>query len=82
MLSEFGGHCKKPHINHAQFCGFLGFEFFVVGLFMLQAAKKSFGRGVIPAITFSAHTLPHAHHGQMLAIFPAGILAAPIGMMQ
>jgi len=48
----------------------------------LQAAKKAIGRRVIPPITFSAHALLHLHDRQMLTIFSARILAAPVGMMQ
>jgi len=52
MLSAIDGHCKQPHIDHAQFRRLLGFEFFVVELFMLQAAEKAFRRRIIPTICF------------------------------
>jgi len=73
---------KSQIINHTQFGRFLGFEFFVVELFIFQTAKKSFGRRIVPAIAFAAHALLHTNHRQMLAIFPTRILAAAIRVMQ
>ena len=55
---------------------------------MLKATEKPFRRGVIPqgqplpAITFPAHTLSHFHDRQMLTVFMAGSLAAPIRVVE
>ena len=53
---------KSQIIDYAQFRCCFGFKFFVVELFIFQAAKKSFGWRIIPTIAFAAHALFHAHY--------------------
>jgi hypothetical protein len=74
MKSVLGSHCKKPNNRSRSVLPLLGFEFFVVELLVLQAAKKPFGWRVIPAMTSTTHALFPLHHRQMLAVFPARIL--------
>ena len=73
---------KSQIIDHAQFRRLLSYEFFVVELFVLQAAKKALGWRVVPTIPSAAHALLHLHYRQMLAVFPAHILAASVGVIK
>ena len=48
--------------------------------FLLQAAKETFNRSVIPAVSFAAHTATHALFGQQRLKISAGILRPTIRM--
>jgi hypothetical protein len=55
---------------------------------MLKATEKTFRRGIIPqgqplpAITSPTHALLHLHDGQVFTVFMAGVLAAPIRVVE
>ncbi len=45
---------------------------------VLETVEPAFGRGIIPAITFTAHRADHAVFLELSLKFFAGILATPI----
>ena len=57
------------------------FQFIAVKALGFKGFKEAFGYGIIPAISFSAHTLADQWvAGQELSEFAAGILNASVGM--
>lgn len=49
---------------------------------VLEAVEPALGRGVVPAVTLAAHRAGHAIFGELALERLAGVLAAPVGMMQ
>jgi hypothetical protein len=49
---------------------------------MFKAAEKPFHQAINPVCAFSTQTLFHFHDRQMLSVFMAGSLAAPIRVME
>ena len=49
---------------------------------VLEAVEPALGRGVVPAVTLAAHRAGHAVFGQLVLKRMAGVLAAPVRVMQ
>ncbi len=48
---------------------------------VLQAVEEALGRRIVPAVTFPAHARDHAVLGELLLASVAGVLTAPIRVM-
>ena len=63
-------HCGLRRVTHA-----------VITL-VFEAVKPALGRRVIPAVSLAAHRTRHAEFCQLGLIRLAGVLAAPVGVVQ
>lgn len=58
------------------------FEAHTMHPLILEAIEPALGRGVVPAIPFSAHRAGHAVVGELVLEGRARVLATPVGMVQ
>lgn len=60
---------------------FSGSQGLMIKLLVFQAPKESFGWRVIQAVACFAHAWLHVHDVEMMAVVQAGVLTAPVGMV-